>query len=375
MKKYPFTITNKRLLTGAVITLALLAHDYLYATSNTQADKIVVAHRGASGYLPEHSMDSKELAFKMGADYIEQDLVLSKDNQLLVLHDLYLDNVTDVAAVYPSRARGDGHFYAIDFTYDEIKQLRLTERFKVVDGKQVAVFASRTPLWQGQHKVHLFEQELALIAKLNAENDKNVGIYTEIKSPSFHRNEGKDISKIVLSALKKAGFDKKSSKIYLQSFDAIELKRIDNELLPSMQMDLKLVQLIAMTSWGLTKEYHANKASNYSYDWMFAADGMSKVAEYADGVGPFKRMLISKNSTANKLEITPLLSRAHAAGLVVHPYTFRADKGRVEKYANSFEDMLDIFYFKLGVDGVFTDYPDKAVKFLKSKGYNNGASS
>jgi glycerophosphoryl diester phosphodiesterase len=375
MKKYPFTITNKRLITGAVITLALLAHDYLYAANSVKADKIVVAHRGASGYLPEHSMDSKELAFKMGADYIEQDLVLSKDNQLLVLHDLYLDNVTDVAAVYPSRARGDGHFYAIDFTYDEIKQLRLTERFKVVDGKQVAVFASRTPLWQGQHKVHLFEQELALIAKLNAENDKNVGIYTEIKSPSFHRNEGKDISKIVLGALKKAGFDKKSSNIYLQSFDAIELKRIDSELLPSMQMDLKLVQLIAMTSWGLTKEYHANKVSNYSYDWMFAADGMSKVAEYADGVGPFKRMLISKKSTANKLEITPLLSRAHAAGLVVHPYTFRADEGRVEKYANSFEDMLDIFYFKLGVDGVFTDYPDKAVKFLKSKGYDNGASS
>jgi len=223
--------------------------------------------------------------------------------------------------------------------------------------------------------VHLFEQELALIAKLNAKNNKAVGIYTEIKSPSFHRNEGKDISKSVLSALKKAGFDKKSSNVYLQSFDAIELKRIDSELLPSMQMDLKLVQLIAMTSWGLTKVYDANEVSNYSYDWMFAADGMSKVAEYADGVGPFKRMLISKNSTADKLDISPLVTRAHDAGLVVHPYTFRADEGRVEKYANSFEDMLDIFYFKLGVDGVFTDYPDKAVKFLESKANSKSSSS
>jgi len=375
MNRYPFTITNKRLVLGAVIALSLLGHEYLYAASHTKTDKIVVAHRGASGYLPEHSMAAKELAFEMGADYIEQDLVLSKDNKLLVLHDLYLDNVTDVASVYPSRAREDGHFYAIDFTYAEIKKLRLTERFKVVEGKQVAVFPTRSPLWQGQHTVHLFEQELALIAKLNAKNNKAVGIYTEIKSPSFHRNEGKDISKSVLSALKKAGFNKKSSNVYLQSFDAIELKRIDSELLPSMQMDLKLVQLIAMTSWGLTKVYDANEVSNYSYDWMFAADGMSKVAEYADGVGPFKRMLISKNSTADKLDISPLVTRAHDAGLVVHPYTFRADEGRVEKYANSFEDMLDIFYFKLGVDGVFTDYPDRAVKFLESKANSQSSSS
>ena len=375
MNRYPFTITNKRLVLGAVIALSLLGHEYLYAASHTKTDKIVVAHRGASGYLPEHSMAAKELAFEMGADYIEQDLVLSKDNKLLVLHDLYLDNVTDVASVYPSRAREDGHFYAIDFTYAEIKKLRLTERFKVVEGKQVAVFPTRSPLWQGQHTVHLFEQELALIAKLNAKNNKAVGIYTEIKSPSFHRNEGKDISKSVLSTLKKAGFNKKSSNVYLQSFDAIELKRIDSELLPSMQMDLKLVQLIAMTSWGLTKVYDANEVSNYSYDWMFAADGMSKVAEYADGVGPFKRMLISKNSTADKLDISPLVTRAHDAGLVVHPYTFRADEGRVEKYANSFEDMLDIFYFKLGVDGVFTDYPDRAVKFLESKANSKSSSS
>jgi len=375
MNRYPFTITNKRLVLGAVIALSLLGHEYLYAASHTKTDKIVVAHRGASGYLPEHSMAAKELAFEMGADYIEQDLVLSKDNKLLVLHDLYLDNVTDVASVYPSRAREDGHFYAIDFTYAEIKKLRLTERFKVVEGKQVAVFPTRSPLWQGQHTVHLFEQELALIAKLNAKNNKAVGIYTEIKSPSFHRNEGKDISKSVLSALKKAGFDKKSSNVYLQSFDAIELQRIDSELLPSMQMDLKLVQLIAMTSWGLTKVYDANEVSNYSYDWMFAADGMSKVAEYADGVGPFKRMLISKNSTADKLDISPLVTRAHDAGLVVHPYTFRADEGRVEKYANSFEDMLDIFYFKLGVDGVFTDYPDRAVKFLECKANSKSSSS
>jgi len=375
MNRYPFTITNKRLVLGAVIALSLLGHEYLYAASHTKTDKIVVAHRGASGYLPEHSMAAKELAFEMGADYIEQDLVLSKDNKLLVLHDLYLDNVTDVASVYPSRAREDGHFYAIDFTYAEIKKLRLTERFKVVEGKQVAVFPTRSPLWQGQHTVHLFEQELALIAKLNAKNNKAVGIYTEIKSPSFHRNEGKDISKSVLSALKKAGFNKKSSNVYLQSFDAIELKRIDSELLPSLQMDLKLVQLIAMTSWGLTKVYDANEVSNYSYDWMFAADGMSKVAEYADGVGPFKRMLISKNSTADKLDISPLVTRAHNAGLVVHPYTFRADEGRVEKYANSFEDMLDIFYFKLGVDGVFTDYPDRAVKFLESKANSKSSSS
>lgn len=336
------------------------------ATINS-TEKIVIAHRGASGYLPEHSMASKRLAFEMGADYIEQDIVLSKDDKLLVLHDLYLDRVTDVAKVYPNRAREDERYYAIDFTFKEIQKLQMTERFRLKAGKQVAQFPARTPLWQGDYKVHQLKDELDLIAKLNAQQQKKVGIYPEIKSPSFHRKEGKDISLILLKALKKAGFINKKDKIFLQSFDANELVRIDKELMPKLEMDLNLVQLIANTHWGITKIYTEKNVSNYSYEWMFKAGAMVKIADYADGIGPYKRMLITKKSRKNKLIISPMLKRAQQAGLVVHPYTFRLDKGRVEKYADSFEHMLEIFYFDLGVEGVFTDFPDRAVNFLKAK--------
>jgi len=129
-------------------------------------------------------------------------------------------------------------------------------------------------------------------------------------------------------------------------------------------MEIPLVQLIAKTQWQLTRHYQNGRAVNYSYDWMLKAGGMQKIAQYAQGIGPWKNMLITGNSRADKLNITPLLKRAHAAGLQVHPYTFRMDEGRVAKYASSFTDMLNIFYFKLGVDGVFTDFPDIAVALL-----------
>jgi glycerophosphoryl diester phosphodiesterase len=331
------------------------------------SQKIVIAHRGASGYLPEHSMAAKQLAFEMGAHYIEQDIVLSKDDKLLVLHDIYLDRVTDVAEIFPDRARADGRYYAIDFNFQEIATLRLTERFQVKNNQQVAQFPDRSPLWKGNYKIHQLKDEVELITKLNKQKNLEVGIYPEIKAPSFHRREGKDISLIVLKELKALGYSKKQHKLYLQSFDANELKRIDKILMPKLKMDLKLVQLIANTSWGLTKVYSAKGTTNYSYDWMFKATAMQKIADYAEGIGPYKRMLITMKSSKNKLIITPMLQRAHQAGLVVHPYTFRLDKGRVEKYADSFEHMLDIFYFELGVDGVFTDFPDRAVNFLKGK--------
>lgn len=329
--------------------------------------KVVIAHRGASGYLPEHSLASKTLAYQMGADYIEQDLVLSKDNRLVVLHDIYLDRVTDVASKFKDRAREDGRYYAMDFTLAEIQSLQRTERFRMKGGKQVAVYSERTPLWQGNHKVHSFEQELELIQQLNIDQGRNVGIYPEIKDPSFHRHHGRDISRIVLKTLYKYGYRTRQSKVYLQSFDPIELQRIRRDLLPEFKMDLKLIQLIANTRWKITKVYTAGGPQNYDYDWMLTPAGMRKIAQYAQGVGPYKNMLIKPQSTADKLVITPVLKAAHASGLVVHPYTFRSDKGHLASYANTLKQQLDIFYFTLGVDGLFTDYPDVAVKLLSAK--------
>ena len=130
-----------------------------------------------------------------------------------------------------------------------------------------------------------------------------------------------------------------------------ELKIIRNEILPEAGIDLNLIQLIG---------------SETSYPWMFERDGMEKLAGFADGIGPAKGLIISRESTTSNLEITPLVSRAHAAGLKVHPYTYRMDPGQVPSYASDFQDLLRQHYFEADVDGIFTDFPDKAVEFLEA---------
>ncbi|GHB73142.1 glycerophosphodiester phosphodiesterase [Psychrosphaera saromensis] len=332
---------------------------------NTQ-DKLVIAHRGASGYLPEHSIAAKAMAHAMNADYIEQDVVMSKDNQLLILHDHYLDRVTNVATVFPNRKRQDGRYYAIDFTLTEIRTLKMTEGFSVDEsGQQKAGFPERFPLWKSTFAVHTLAEEIELIQGLNKSTGKNIGIYVEIKSPAFHLHEGKDISKAVLKELKRYGYDKTNDKVFLQSFDAIDLQRIKKQLLPELNMQIKLVQLIAMTDWQETLIYQQDSTSVYNYDWMLQPSSMQKIATYADGIGPWKPMLV--DSKSKPVKSNGLLEAAHKAGLVVHPYTFRADSGRIPEYAQDFDDLLKIFYFDIGVDGVFTDFPDKAVQFLQTR--------
>ncbi len=347
----------KKLCLGIIVALPIISSAY--------ADKIVVAHRGASGYLPEHSMAAKSMAYAMGVDYIEQDVVMTKDNALVILHDHYLDGVTNVADVYPDRKREDGRYYAIDFTLAEIQTLSMTEAFKMKDGKATAVYPKRFPLWKSQFKVHTLENEIELIQGMNASTGNNVGIYVEVKAPWLHLHEGKDISAAVLKVFKTYGYTKKSDLAYFQSFDANELKRVKTQLLPELGLDVKLVQLMAETSWNETMEYQDGKAQPYNYDWMFKPDAMKKIAEYADGVGPWKPMVVAPESTKDKLVFTSLVKDAHQAGMEVHPYTFRLDEGRIPDYAENFEDLLDIFYNKANVDGVFTDFPDRAVNFLK----------
>ncbi|NGZ14527.1 glycerophosphodiester phosphodiesterase [Vibrio aestuarianus] len=347
------------------LALSLLA---LAGSTWGHADPLVIAHRGASGYLPEHTLEAKALAYGMKPDYIEQDVVMTKDNQLVVLHDHYLDRVTDVAERFPDRARSDGRYYAIDFTLSEIKSLRVTEGFNIDDkGNKVAGFPDRFPLWKSNFTVPTFAEEIELIQGLNKTLGYDIGIYPEIKAPWFHKHQGKDISKAVLTTLKEYGYTNKEDKVYLQCFDPIELKRINDELLPAMKMDLKLVQLMAYTDWNETMVYDGDQAQPYSYDWMFEANGMKQVATYADGIGPWKPMLIDDASTKDNIIIKPLMKEAKAQGLAVHPYTFRAEKDRIAPYADSFEDMLDVFYNKVKVDGLFTDFPDKAATFLHHK--------
>jgi len=313
--------------------------------------KLVIAHRGASGYLPEHTIAAKAMAYAQGADYIEQDLVMTKDDQLVVLHDRYLDTVTDVASVFPGRNRDDGRFYVIDFTLDEIRQLSVSERFETADGIATPVFKDRFPLGKSSFRVHTLSEEIELIQGLNQSTGKSIGLYPEIKSPAFHREEGKDISSAVLDVLKQYDYDEQSDKIFLQCFDPYELQRIRQELMPARKMALPLIQLI-----GMSEEYRS----------LLNADGMKQLATLVDGIGPSMFLLVDKESTTSNIKVTKLVDYAHDAGLKVHPYTFRREANQIPPFAKDYEDLLRIFFDEVGVDGVFTDFPDLTVNFLES---------
>jgi glycerophosphoryl diester phosphodiesterase len=313
---------------------------------------LVIAHRGASGYLPEHTLAAKAMAYAQGADYIEQDLVMTRDDELVVLHDHYLDTVTDVAQVFPGRMRDDGRYYAIDFTLEEIRQLSVVERFELIDGVAVPVFPDRFPLGKSSFRVNTFAEEIELVQGLNVSTGKSVGIYPEIKSPAFHREQGKDISAAVLKVLKQYGYDSKDDLAFLQCFDAAELRRIHDELLPQHDMDLRLVQLVDTSN---------------EYLEMLSEGGMRELAEYVDGIGPSILLLIAPDSTASEVKATKLVEYAHAAGLQVHPYTFRRERDQMPPFAKDYDDFLRIFVDLVDVDGVFTDFPDLTVRFLESR--------
>jgi len=332
-------------------------------------DKVVVAHRGASGYLPEHTLAAKAMAYAQGADFLEQDVVMSKDDQLVVLHDRFLDRVTNVAEVFPERARDDGRYYAIDFTLDELRKLSFSEGFTVRDGEQVADYPERFPLGKSHFGLHTLSEEIEMIQGLNHSTGRDVGLYVEIKAPWFHQSEGKQVSRAVLATLKHYGYVAQDDNAVVQVFDPNGLKRIHDTLQPELEMDLRLVQLMGETSWDMTFQPDAEgKLEPYDYDWMYQEGGMQRIATYADGIGPWKPMVIEDSSTRDDIKVTPMVEKAHAQGLIVMPYTFRLDEGRIPDWASDYDDMLRAFFVDARVDGVFTDYPDRAVQWLKQHG-------
>jgi len=305
-------------------------------TPNTQLKKgkIVIAHRGASGYLPEHTLSAKAMAHAMNVDFIEQDIVLSKDNIPIVIHDIHLETVTDVAVKFPDRKREDGRFYVIDFTFKELKQLNVSERFKPETNE--AVYSTRFPLNKSIFKLHSLQEEIELIQGLNKSTDKSIGIYPEIKAPDFHLKEGKDISKIVLEVLTNYGYITKADNCILQCFDAKELKRIRAEF----KSELFLVQLIEF-------EEEENRLEEFS--------------KYADGIGPWYKQIIKGKNEDGTWQFSNLVSNAHQLNLTVHAYTFRADQ--LGEFT-SFEELLSVALYEANIDGVFTDFPDKVVGFV-----------
>ena len=307
----------------------------------------IIAHRGASGYLPEHTLPAKAMAYAMKADFLEQDVVATRDGELVVLHDVHLDRVTDVAARFPERAREDGRYYVRDLDLAEIRTLNVTER---VDEAGLAVFPNRFPANTGRFGIHTLAEELALVSGLNRATGKTTGIYPEIKRPQWHHEEGIDVAAAVLDLLAAHGYQSAGDPVFLQCFDAAELVRIRTEL----GCRLRLVQLIGENSWG---------ESETDYDFLRSQQGLAEVAKTVDAIGPWAEQLYSVDPIKGKPASSGLTEDAHSLGLLVHPYTFRADD--LPPGFPCFEDMVRFFAGDLGIDGLFTDFPDRVARYLR----------
>ena len=276
---------------------------------------LIIAHRGASGDLPEHTIEAYLLAIEQGADYIEPDLVMTKDGILIARHDLYLSTTTNVSELpqYANRRRTNPamfgglkqDWWAEDFTLAEIKTLRARQPRK-----------NRSAEFDDLYTIPSFDEVVALAA------DHEVGIYPETKSPSHHASIGLDMKDPLLAALNGHPGD-----VFIQSFEAEILVELDQ------LSDWPLVQL-------LSGRDNPPKEPN-----------LQEIARYADGVGPYKLYISSWQN------LDDYIRDAHQLGLVVHPYTFRADDLPDDM---TFEDEL-LLYFAAGVDGLFTDHPGLAV--------------
>ena len=303
---------------------------------------IVIAHRGASGYRPEHTLASYELAIEMGADFIEPDLCITRDGVLVARHENELSRTTDVAdrpdfQDRRTRKAVDGvqleGWFAEDFTLAEIKALRARQRFPFRDAS-----------FNGQLEIATFEEALGLARR------HGVGVYPETKHPTYFRQLGLPLEERMVEALHAAGFRGRGAPAFLQSFEVGNLKHLRT------LTDLPLVQLLDVDGrpWDDAR----------SYDALATPAGLAEVATYADGIGPNKRRIVPAGPDLRLLSPTTLVEDAHRAGLLVHPWTLRSDgpflspdyEGDPER---EYEQLLG-----LGVDGLFSDFPDLARRMV-----------
>ena len=363
--------------------LALAAAVLLPAATASASPKahdpspIVIGHRGTSGHLPEHTLPGYALAIRLGADYIEPDPVATKDGVLIARHEPDITNTTDVKQhpEFANRERTaiiDGApvkgWFASDFTLAEIKTLRA-----------VQPFAERDQSFNGRYKIPTFRQVIALARKWSKRTGRTVGIYPETKHPTYHQTIGLPLEPRLLAALREAHLNKASSPVFIQSFETANLKWLNQ------RTDVRLVQLIDANDINPDGSLDYTAPYDRPYDWTVAGRagtfgdlttdaGLAEVASYADGIGPWKPYIVSStnfvgdangdgkvNDADRKLlPPTDLVDRAHAHGLVVHPYTFRNEPGRLASdYAG--DPIAEYMqFYELGVDGLFSDFADTA---------------
>ncbi|MEP2990723.1 MAG: glycerophosphodiester phosphodiesterase [Parasphingorhabdus sp.] len=317
---------------------------------------IIIAHRGASGERPEHTLAAYTLAIEQGADFIEPDLVLTKDGVLVARHENEISETTDVAdksefADRKTTKTIDGReftgWFTEDFTLAELKTLRAKERLPELREANME--------YDGQFAIPTFEEVLQLVQAHEDKSGKRIGVYPETKHPSYFVSISLPHQQPLLELLAKYGFDGSDDPVFIQSFEVGNLKALNDVT------QVRLVQLMA-------EEYGPFDIDDLSYADMATAQGLIDVAKYADGVGPSKNMVISRNAAGQLDKPTGFVEAAHAAGLVVHPWTFRRENYFLPTDCKSGIDPRDPgdleveiqAFIAVGVDGLFSDNPAQA---------------
>ena len=346
----------KRIRAVTVLGIAALASSAMAGQGGKMtplSDPIVIGHRGASGERPEHTLASYNLAIDEGADFIEPDLVLTKDNVFVARHENDITGTTDVAdhPEFASRKTtklidGESHtgWFTEDFTLAELKTLRAKERLPQLRPANAA--------YDGKFDIPTLAEIIALAKKRSKEVGRTIGIYPETKHPTYFASIGKPMERQLVAELNQAGWDSADAPVFIQSFEVNNLK-----LLHSITK-IRLIQLMDATGGP------ADKAAP-SYAAMITPAGLKAVAAYAWGIGPNKDM-VDKGEGAP----SALVADAHAAGLRVHVWTFRAEnfflpaslrKG-ADPRAHGDVDTAIRRQLAAGIDGFFTDFPLIGVK-------------
>jgi len=332
------------------------------APKREAAEPLVIGHRGASGYRPEHTLASYELAARQGADYIEPDLAITKDGVLVARHEPEISETTDVAdhpefASRRTTKQIDGRavtgWFAEDFTLAELKTLRAKER--------IPELRPQNTRFDGQFEVPTLQEVIDLRKRLSKELGRQIGLYPETKHPTYFRSIGLPLEERLVVALRRNGLDRKRAPVFVQSFEVGNLRRLDPEL------KVPLVQLFG--SRGARPYDFVVSGDPRTYGDLATPTGLEWVAGYADGAGPSKDYIVPRDQNGFSLPPTTFVDDAHAAGLAVHPWTFRAENAFLPAELRSSDDPAEFGdlaaelrqFFDLGVDGVFTDHPDLAV--------------
>jgi glycerophosphoryl diester phosphodiesterase len=312
---------------------------------------LVIGHRGACGHRPEHTLASYELAVALGADFIEPDLVSTRDGVLLARHENEISETTDVADRPEFRGRRttktiDGRamtgWFTEDFTLAEIKTLRARERL-----------ATRDHSFDGRFEVATFEEVLTLARRKSAETGRAIGIYPETKHPTYFRSLGLPLEETLVETLHRAGYAGRSAPVFLQSFETGNLRRLRG------MTDLPLIQLLEDEGqpWDL-----AAAGDPRTYGDLATPAGLAAIATYADGIGPSKRLIVPLGPEGRLAPPTALVDDAHRAGLLVHPWTFRSDAPFLAPEYGGDPGREYAQFFALGVDGLFSDFPGDAMR-------------